>query len=135
MSDDLTLQRIRDIGGFSAPRTELREVTWIGINPETGRNKKYTHTVEVRRMSFLWTQRTLNDARKVAEQNDWDECERERHICARLVSGGVLFGGVSLPFEEAILLEDSLLLALTGAFNDVNKVGQPIESEESAAKN
>lgn len=118
---DLTLDRIRSIGGIVTAKTESREITWRGTDPETGERTEYTHTVEVRRMAFGWIDRITREARATGKRNGHDEAQS---VGASLIAGGVLFGGETLSYADALQLEPSLANELLRAFYAVN--GMPI---------
>lgn len=118
--NDLTLERIRAIGGIVTAKTEPREITWKGRDPETGKRVTYTGTVHVKRMAFGWVERAAADARVIARANGHDE---ERSTGAMMISGGVAFeGGESLTYLEAYWLDPLLGDALLRAFYDVNSI-------------
>jgi hypothetical protein len=125
---DLTLDRIRSIGGI----VTAREITWTGTDPATGERTEYTHTVEVRRMAFGWIDRAMREARSAANGHD-----EQRSVNAALIAGGILFGGESLAYEDALQLEPSLANELLRAFYIVNGMREPVEAEaeEQPAKN
>jgi hypothetical protein len=130
---DLSLERIREIGGIVSAKTEQRDVTWTGVNPDTGRRKRYTHTVEVRRMAFGWIERTMRDIHAQANGHDTD-----RSMRAAMIAGGiVLEGGQQLSYAEAYQLAPSLAEALLEAFYDVNGLTavEPDPDPETSAKN
>jgi hypothetical protein len=127
---DLTLERIRAIGGLVTAKTERRDITWTGTDPATGERTEYTHSVDVRRMAFGWIDRITREARQVAK-NGHDEAQS---IGASLIAGGVLFGGESLTYAEALQLEPSLANELLRAFYEVNAMRTP-ESEDADPKN
>jgi len=124
--NDLTLERIRSIGGIVTAKTETRDVKWRGINPETGRRIKCTYTVEVKRMAFGWIDRVTREARSTAT-NGHDEAQS---IGATLISGGVLFGGESLSYHDALQLDPELANELLRAFYEVNAM-PTVESVQS----
>jgi hypothetical protein len=129
---DLTIDRIRSIGGLVTAKTERVDITWTGTDPSTGERTEYTHTVEIRRMAFGWIDRVTREVRKAA--NGHDEAQS---IGATLIAGGVLFGGESLSYTEALQLEPSLANELLRAFYTVNGMRVPADPEdpENSAKN
>jgi hypothetical protein len=129
MSGDLTLDRIRAIGGIVTAKTERRDITWTGTDPETGERTEFTHTVEVRRMAFGWIDRVTREVRATVT-NGHDEA---RSIGAMMIAGGILFGGETLAYEDALQLAPSLANELLVAFYDVNGMQAP--AEESDPKN
>jgi hypothetical protein len=127
---DLTLERIRNIGGIVTAKTERRDVTWTGTDPDTGERTSYTHTVEVRRMAFGWIDRVTREARTAANGHD-----EEQSVGATLIAGGILFAGESLSYKDALQLEPSLANELLRAFYVVNGMRETAETEEQSAKN
>jgi len=113
MGEQLTVERLQELGGIVPVQTELRDVTWTGTDQATGNPATYTHTVAIRRMAYAWTMQAATHAAKRAQENglDGDQCWR-----AALIAGAVDFGGAHLSFEEALQLEPSLGIAL---FNEV----------------
>lgn len=113
MGEQLTLERLQELGGLVPEQTEMRDVTWTGTDQATGTPRTYTHTVAIRRMAYAWTMQAATQAAKRAQSNglDSDQCWR-----AALIAGAVDFGGAHLSFEQALQLEPGLGVAL---FNEV----------------
>jgi hypothetical protein len=134
---DLTLDRIRAIGGIVTAKTEQRLIKWTQFDEETGEPIEYDGTVEIRRMAFGWIDRIRKEAERAAAQAT-TERERQRVHGAVFIAGGVLFGGESMSYADALQLHPALADQLTLAFLSVNKLLKTAADDpdkESATKN